>query len=546
MPRANPTGIDKVEFRGKRYHLRYQLPVEVRWAFPTAKRKNLTSFNRTLDTIDPEEAEIKAGTLVAIVKERIVTARRNDKVELDKQIERYPVALKGILPLARNDQIKAVVRQGKALYGALRNSVDEDPISQLPPELRPEGWMVEKYSAPNIAILSATLIAIVGNISKRKHYEQIRSEKYPQWEDKIRYITTHIPPDEAKAIFANLAVAAEQKQVVVDLIDEFIKRHDVKPHGKKQARQTLIQLAERYPLLEEWTIPNITKWKEHLEDFGNEKIKGKPTPLSQATVSRKFSECSSFWKYCVSHGHITQETVNPFAGRGFKKKKNRVKRKEWTADQIVHLYNEASSQVQNAKERTKKRRLAENLRDLILVAAYTGARLSEIMNLKVKFVETRENVRCFHFAIDERGQEVGKTEAATRIFPVHSDIKDVVERLFIETADGYLISGESADNQFNDRSAAIGKRFGMLKARLGYEEQVEVFHSFKHALRSTLANNAADIEIGMQSEIIDYMCAHEGGSVGARVYQHYWKMEHLQKIVETIEYPWVNNLPPFQ
>ena len=257
MPRSNPTGIDKVEFRGKRYHLRYQLPEEVRWAFSTAKRTNPTSFNRTLDTIDPEEAEIKAGTLVAIVKERIVTARRNSRAELDKQVERYPVALKGMVPQSRSDQIKAVVRTGKAVYGRLKHAVDQDPISQLPPELRPEGWMAEKYSVPNMAILGATLVALVGNISKREHYEEIKTKKYALWEDKIKYIETHIPPEESKAIFANLAVAAEQKQIVVDLIDEFIKRHDVKPHGKKQARNSLMQLAERYPLLEELSLIHI-------------------------------------------------------------------------------------------------------------------------------------------------------------------------------------------------------------------------------------------------------------------------------------------------
>ena len=359
------------------------------------------------------------------------------------------------------------------------------------------------------------------------------------------YIRKHIPSHEAEAIVKNFSVVAEQKKVVVDLIDEFIKRHDVKQHGKKQARSTLIQLAERYPVLEEWTIPNITKWKEHLEDFGNEKIKGQPTPLNPKTISRKFSECSSFWKYCVSHGLVPQQKANPFSGRGFKKKKNTIKRQEWKPEEVVHLYNEACLKVDLTRDGTKKRRQAENLRDLILLAAYTGARLSEIINLKVKFVETGEDVRFFHFAIDERGQEVGKTSAATRKFPVHSQIEEMVDRLVIMTADGYLISGEEVDNEFDDRTTSIGKRFGKLKDELGYERHVQTFHSFKHAVRSALANNAAGINMGMQSEIIDYMCAHEGGSVGARVYQHYWRMEHLQKVVETLEYPWSDHKPPF-
>jgi hypothetical protein len=47
--------------------------------------------------------------------------------------------------------------------------------------------------------------------------------------------------------------------------------------------------------------------------------------------------------------------------------------------------------------------------------------------------------------------------------------------LMINSKDGYLIPS-STKNQYDERSAAIGKRFGRLKAELGFGPE-HVFHS---------------------------------------------------------------------
>ena len=107
------------------------------------------------------------------------------------------------------------------------------------------------------------------------------------------------------------------------------------------------------------------------------------------------------------------------------------------------------------------------------MAAHTGARIEELCSLKL------EQVLADRFKIED-----AKTEAGWRIIPIHDDIKQLVARLKDESTDGYLISGLTF-NQYQDRSNAIGKRFGRLKTSLGYGNDY-VFHSFRKGLARQL------------------------------------------------------------
>ena len=70
------------------------------------------------------------------------------------------------------------------------------------------------------------------------------------------------------------------------------------------------------------------------------------------------------------------------------------------------------------------------LGELILLGMYTGCRINELCSLKL------ENVGPDYFQIQTR-----KTEASANCLPIHSDIKQLVERLVQNRTDGYLLSG---------------------------------------------------------------------------------------------------------
>ena len=71
-----------------------------------------------------------------------------------------------------------------------------------------------------------------------------------------------------------------------------------------------------------------------------------------------------------------------------------------------------------------------------------------------------------------------KTDAGERDIPIHRDIQQVIERLKQTSTDGFLFSGLTCNNEFGDRSKAIGQRYGRLKRQLGFTDKVHSFHSF--------------------------------------------------------------------
>ena len=70
------------------------------------------------------------------------------------------------------------------------------------------------------------------------------------------------------------------------------------------------------------------------------------------------------------------------------------------------------------------------LAELILMGMYTGSRSKKLFGLKL------EDAGPDYFQI-----QTGKTEASTSRLAIHSDIKQLVERLVQNSADGYLLVG---------------------------------------------------------------------------------------------------------
>ena len=88
--------------------------------------------------------------------------------------------------------------------------------------------------------------------------------------------------------------------------------------------------------------------------------------------------------------------------------------------------------------------------------------------------------------------------------PIYRDIQQRIERLkqtSMAANDEYLFSELTGSNKYENRSMAIGKRFGRLKEKLGFGRNYG-FHSF----RSTLANlfDAAGVRESFAARIIGH------------------------------------------
>lgn len=158
------------------------------------------------------------------------------------------------------------------------------------------------------------------------------------------------------------------------------------------------------------------------------------------------------------------------------------------------------------------------LADLIMMGAYTGARIEELCSIKTSDV-TKHSFRITK----------SKTTSGIREVPIHPAIGNLVKELVDASKDGYLLSGLTF-NKYDDRSNAIGKRFGRLKKALGYSN-LYTFHSFRSTVITLLENEgisenlAADI-VGHKKPRITYGLYSGGASLAVK-----------KEALELISYP---------
>jgi integrase len=205
----------------------------------------------------------------------------------------------------------------------------------------------------------------------------------------------------------------------------------------------------------------------------------------------------SYWRYLESVSAV-QPNSWPFAGAVVRKTPKGQKRKigAYTPAQVVALWKEAGKREDGP------------LADLIALGAYTGARIEELCSLKWADIGTQS----FHI-------RDAKTGAGIREVPIHPALRKLLARLKSTASDEYLLPGLTF-NKYEDRSNAIGKRFGRLKASMGYGRS-HVFHSLRHTLVTMLEdagvpeNTAADI-VGHEKPRITYGLYSAGASLATK------------------------------
>ena len=112
-----------------------------------------------------------------------------------------------------------------------------------------------------------------------------------------------------------------------------------------------------------------------------------------------------------------------------------------------------------------------------------------------------------------------KTTAGIRQVPVHPALAQLVGRLRDGSADGFLIPSTAA-GKYGVRSDPLSKRFGRLKAALGFGPG-HVFHSIRKTVATQLEQAgvkesiAADI-LGHEKKTMSYGLYSDGSSTGQK------------------------------
>ena len=230
-----------------------------------------------------------------------------------------------------------------------------------------------------------------------------------------------------------------------------------------QQRRDLMLFVKQFPYASDATRVSVREWVN--VTLGTEQ------GLSLATRRRMISPVSVYWDYLENNKGLT--VPSPFTKIFPPKQKKRTKatiqaqRKSFRVQDYQKLLGACED---------------DTLRDLITLGAYTGCRIEELCSLKLTDVYS-----------DKVEIVDAKTEAGWRTIPIHPHIAQTAARLVDSSTDGYLLSGLTF-NQYGDRSNAIGKRFGRLKASLGYGSD-HVFHSLRKGFATQLENATIPVTV---------------------------------------------------
>lgn len=298
-----------------------------------------------------------------------------------------------------------------------------------------------------------------------------------------------------------IATATGERVSVTEHLDEYLATLPGQLERKSidMKASSIRRFGLEFKHLSEVTRPAVQRWVNKLSAEG----------AATATVRRSLSECRGYWKYLNSVGAVPDE-ARPFDNLTVPvaRRTRSDKRKPFTPAEVSRLLKEA-------------RKLGDaDLVNVIELGRWTGGRIEELCALRTDQVDRRAG----SITIDG-----GKTDAAVRVIPMHSKLAALVKRLCRASADGFVLSGLTA-NKYGDRSGAVSKRFGRLKAALGFGEH-HVFHSIRKTV-ATQFENARVLE-----NIAAAILGHEFDTMSYGVYSGGPSLKVKRAAIEKLKYP---------
>jgi integrase len=170
-----------------------------------------------------------------------------------------------------------------------------------------------------------------------------------------------------------------------------------------------------------------------------------------------------------------------------------------------------------------------------LLGLLTGARLSELAQLKTGDVSLKNNVINL---CNRDPQQRLKTSSSERSIPIHSELLRLGFAAYISKQ-----QAEDKDWLWSDlprRQAKAGgffsSWFGQHRKKIGLDAELD-FHCFRHTVRTRLA------ERNLSEPLIDRLLGHTPtGSTGAKTYTHSHAL--LPDVIAELNFPAVANLRP--
>lgn len=227
------------------------------------------------------------------------------------------------------------------------------------------------------------------------------------------------------------------------------------------------------------------------------------------TIVRRISAARQYFDFIIKQKDIpTGGLKNVFKDKVISPPKvaEKDKRRPFKNNEVVGLYDAACESDDF------------ELSETILLGMFTGCRIEELFQIQTV------GVADGFFQIED-----AKTSAGIREVPIHPVIAPTVERLVKNSSDGYLLPSVS-NNKYSIRCDAVGKRFGRLKKKKGYDGRY-VFHSIRKTVTTQLEH------AGVSESIAADIVGHEKPTMTYGLYSGGSSPQQKIEAVSRLEYP---------
>ena len=228
--------------------------------------------------------------------------------------------------------------------------------------------------------------------------------------------------------------------------------------------------------------------------------------ISKSTIKKYIVRVSEFFKYCYDSDYIDK---NPAVDLQINLNQDDVTNKNPYEDSDVNALLDIVSKIRLSDDTKSQRISKDELFFITYIAAYSGMRLNEIIQLNTDDIVEKYNIVCFSLntKIDVKTgkSKTLKTRNSVRIVPIHSKLSSIGLFEFIENKKKQAKQSGKAVRLFNcdnkDFSEYFRKKINTKVIKDG--DKTRTFHSFRHTFINKL------IQSGQRVEHIAALVGHE-------------------------------------
>ena len=228
--------------------------------------------------------------------------------------------------------------------------------------------------------------------------------------------------------------------------------------------------------------------------------------ISKSTIKKYIVRVSEFFKYCYDSDYIDK---NPAIDLQINLNQDDVTNKNPYEDSDVNALLDIVNKIRSSGDTKSQRISKDELFFVTHIAAYSGMRLNEIIQLNTDDIVEKYNIVCFSLntKIDVKTgkSKTLKTRNSVRIVPIHSKLSSIGLFEFIENKkklakqSGKAVRLFSCDNK--DFSEYFRKKINTKVIK--DDDKTRTFHSFRHTFINKL------IQSGQRVEHIAALVGHE-------------------------------------